>query len=319
MSSRPLFGSGSPYAQPSEVIRRNAFGSLCRDAPYLQRLRQQPTESLYIHYTISQDYSEGEDAKCRALLAFLGERSSNGFGLSALGQLQRDRFRRMNSEIIDSVDQGTVSGVCPIAKHPYDRDSISKPGLNLKAEGSHESDGVYEQSTGQIRERDPPARIGTSKFYQFGTVPPRSLSATERRRLPASQRSSEESFPLKLRITVIAAIGLHQRDVCPDVYASIDIDFFDVVSTSVIPGNLNPYWNETFDVRATEDSTFEIKIFDGHKDAKQSRYLGRVSARVGDIIGYHDGGNGVFTHDIVSRVEEKRHGKLLFRVVLDFT
>ena len=98
-----------------------------------------------------------------------------------------------------------------------------------------------------------------------------------------------------LRVTIIAADGLYKRDVFrfPDPFAVATISGEQTKTTSVIKKTLNPYWNEVFDMRATEDSILAIQIFDQKKFKKKDQgFLGVINVRVGDVIDLDIGGDG---------------------------
>jgi E3 ubiquitin-protein ligase NEDD4 len=98
-----------------------------------------------------------------------------------------------------------------------------------------------------------------------------------------------------LRVTIIAADGLYKRDVFrfPDPFAVATISGEQTKTTSVIKKTLNPYWNEVFDMRATEDSILAIQIFDQKKFKKKDQgFLGVINVRVGDAIDLDIGGDG---------------------------
>jgi E3 ubiquitin-protein ligase NEDD4 len=99
-----------------------------------------------------------------------------------------------------------------------------------------------------------------------------------------------------LRVTIIAADGLYKRDVFrfPDPFAVATISGEQTKTTSVIKKTLNPYWNEVFDMRATEDSILAIQIFDQKKFKKKDQgFLGVINVRVGDVIDLDIGGDGM--------------------------
>ena len=106
--------------------------------------------------------------------------------------------------------------------------------------------------------------------------------------------ANERAEP-NLRVTIIAADGLYKRDVFrfPDPFAVATISGEQTKTTSVIKKTLNPYWNEVFDMRATEDSILAIQIFDQKKFKKKDQgFLGVINVRVGDVIDLDIGGDG---------------------------
>ena len=47
---------------------------------------------------------------------------------------------------------------------------------------------------------------------------------------------------------------------------------------------LNPYWNETFNFQAKEDSILVIQVFDQKFKKKDQGFLGVINVRIGDVI-----------------------------------
>ncbi|KAF2223411.1 putative ubiquitin-protein ligase [Elsinoe ampelina] len=104
-----------------------------------------------------------------------------------------------------------------------------------------------------------------------------------------------------LRVTIIAADGLYKRDVFrfPDPFAVATINGEQTKTTGVIRKTLNPYWNESFDMRATEESILAVQIFDQKKFKKKDQgFLGVVNVRVGSIIDLDVGGEEMITRDL---------------------
>jgi len=98
-----------------------------------------------------------------------------------------------------------------------------------------------------------------------------------------------------LRITIIAADGLYKRDVFrfPDPFAVATINGEQTRTTSVIKKTLNPYWNESFDMRVNEESVLAVQIFDQKKFKKKDQgFLGVINVRVGSVIDLDAGGDG---------------------------
>ncbi|KAK9455898.1 hypothetical protein V1511DRAFT_487821 [Dipodascopsis uninucleata] len=127
--------------------------------------------------------------------------------------------------------------------------------------------------------------------------------------------TAESSSTRKLRITVIAADGLAKREVfkLPDPFAVITVDGEQTHTTSVIRKTLNPYWNESFDVNATESSIIAVQIFDQKKFKKKDQgFLGVINIRVGDVIDLSLGGEEMLTRDLKKSNDNLVvHGKLI--------
>ncbi|EXJ86014.1 E3 ubiquitin-protein ligase hulA [Capronia coronata CBS 617.96] len=118
-----------------------------------------------------------------------------------------------------------------------------------------------------------------------------------------------------LRVTIIAADGLYKRDVFrfPDPFAVATISGEQTKTTSVIRKTLNPYWNESFDMRVTEDSILAIQIFDQKKFKKKDQgFLGVINVRIGDVIDLDVGGDEMLTRDLKKSTDNLVvHGKLI--------
>jgi len=104
-----------------------------------------------------------------------------------------------------------------------------------------------------------------------------------------------------LRVTIIAADGLYKRDVFkfPDPFAVTTISGEQTRTTGVIKKTLNPYWNESFDMRVTEESILAVQIFDQRKFKKKDQgFLGVVNVRIGGVIDLDAGGDEMLTRDL---------------------
>lgn len=91
----------------------------------------------------------------------------------------------------------------------------------------------------------------------------------------------------KINIKVVAAESLYKRDVFrqPDPFAVITIDGSQTKTTKTARKTLNPYWNESFNLDASEDSILVIQVFDQKKFKKKDQgFLGVVNVRLGDVI-----------------------------------
>ncbi|KAK2812653.1 hypothetical protein FQN50_001299 [Emmonsiellopsis sp. PD_5] len=118
-----------------------------------------------------------------------------------------------------------------------------------------------------------------------------------------------------LRVTIIAADGLYKRDVFrfPDPFAVATVGGEQTHTTTVIKKTLNPYWNEVFDLRVTEDSILAIQIFDQKKFKKKDQgFLGVINVRVGDVIDLDAGDDEMLTRDLKKSNDNLVvHGKLI--------
>ncbi|KKY14550.1 putative e3 ubiquitin-protein ligase pub1 [Diplodia seriata] len=128
----------------------------------------------------------------------------------------------------------------------------------------------------------------------------------------------EQPAQPNLRVTIIAADGLYKRDVFrfPDPFAVATINGEQTRTTSVIKKTLNPYWNESFDMRATEDSILAVQIFDQKKFKKKDQgFLGVINVRIGTAIDLDAGGDEMLTRDLKKSNDNMVvHGKLILNL-----
>lgn len=91
----------------------------------------------------------------------------------------------------------------------------------------------------------------------------------------------------RVNVKVVAAEALYKRDVFrqPDPFAVITVDGSQTKTTKTAKKTLNPYWNESFYLDASEDSILVIQVFDQKKFKKKDQgFLGVVNLRIGDVI-----------------------------------
>ncbi|KAL9021367.1 MAG: hypothetical protein Q9185_001478 [Variospora sp. 1 TL-2023] len=99
----------------------------------------------------------------------------------------------------------------------------------------------------------------------------------------------------------------------PDPFAVATIGGEQTRTTSVIKKTLNPYWNQSFDMRASEESILAIQIFDQKKFKKKDQgFLGVINVRIGSVIDLEIGGDEMLTRDLKKSNDNLIvHGKLI--------
>ncbi|KAI1081131.1 HECT-domain-containing protein [Whalleya microplaca] len=142
--------------------------------------------------------------------------------------------------------------------------------------------------------------------------------------MTANRSESGLSAPPNLRVTIIAADGLYKRDVfrLPDPFAVATLNGEQTKTTSVSKRTLNPYWNESFDFRASEDSILAVQVFDQKKFKKKDQgFLGVINVRMGDVIELADGADDqMLTRDLKKSTDNLVvHGKLIINLSTNMT
>ncbi|KAI1650174.1 HECT-domain-containing protein [Daldinia loculata] len=142
--------------------------------------------------------------------------------------------------------------------------------------------------------------------------------------MTATRTEPGPSAQPNLRVTIIAADGLYKRDVfrLPDPFAVATINGEQTKTTTVSKRTLNPYWNESFDFRATEDSILAVQVFDQKKFKKKDQgFLGVINIRIGDVIELADGADDqMLTRDLKKSTDNLVvHGKLIINLSTNLT
>ncbi|KAI1177655.1 HECT-domain-containing protein [Nemania sp. FL0916] len=137
--------------------------------------------------------------------------------------------------------------------------------------------------------------------------------------MAANRSESGSSAQPNLRVTIIAADGLYKRDVfrLPDPFAVATLNGEQTKTTQVSKRTLNPYWNESFDFRATEDGILAVQVFDQKKFKKKDQgFLGVINVRIGDVIELADGADDqMLTRDLKKSTDNLVvHGKLIINL-----
>ncbi|KAG0170054.1 hypothetical protein DFQ28_009924 [Apophysomyces sp. BC1034] len=79
---------------------------------------------------------------------------------------------------------------------------------------------------------------------------------------------------------------------------------------------LNPYWNESFDLKVTNQSVIAVQVFDQKKfKRKDQGFLGVINVQVGNVFDLEVGGDEMLNLDLKkSNANETIHGKLILNL-----
>ncbi|KAG0189331.1 hypothetical protein DFQ28_003532 [Apophysomyces sp. BC1034] len=98
--------------------------------------------------------------------------------------------------------------------------------------------------------------------------------------------------------------------------AVVTVDGEQTHTTTVMKKTLNPYWNESFDLKVTNQSVIAVQVFDQKKFKKRDQgFLGVINVQVGNVFDIGIGGDEMLNLDLKkSNANETVHGKLILNL-----